>query len=45
VFVAGAKEMLTMVEKALAGVAGSVEEWNKKKAELVSGERWHEVLY
>ena len=45
VFVAGAKQMLTQVEKALAGIAGSEQEWVRKKAELVAGGRWHEVLY
>jgi sulfite reductase alpha subunit-like flavoprotein len=45
VFVAGMTAMLASVEKTLAGIAGSQEEWAKRKAELVSSGRWHEILY
>jgi ferredoxin--NADP+ reductase len=44
-FVAGMKGMLETVEKTLSGIAGSQEEWAKRRNDLVSGGRWHEVLY
>ncbi len=45
VFVAGAKAMLGMVDKAMAGMAGSADAWQQRKAELVAGGRWNEILY
>jgi sulfite reductase alpha subunit-like flavoprotein len=45
VFVAGAKAMLAPVDKALAGMAGSADAWQARKAELVAGGRWNEILY
>ncbi|MGB0127929.1 MAG: FAD-binding oxidoreductase [Rhodocyclaceae bacterium] len=45
VFIAGMKTMLESVEKTLAGLAGSEEEWNKRKNELISSGRWNEILY
>ena len=45
VFVAGMKAMLENVEKTLAALAGSEQEWAKKKDDLVSSGRWGEVLY
>jgi hypothetical protein len=37
--------MLEPVEKTLAGLAGSQEEWTERKNELVASGRWHEILY
>ncbi len=45
VFIAGTGAMLDMVEKALAGVAGSTEAWRAKRDQLVAAGRWAEVLY
>lgn len=45
VFIAGVKTMLEAVEKALAGIAGSADEWTKRKNDLVSSGRWNEILY
>jgi ferredoxin--NADP+ reductase len=45
VFVAGVEAMLAVVEKTLAGIAGSEAEWKRCKEELVSSKRWITVLY
>jgi len=45
IFFAGLKPMLTRVEKALAGIAGSEDEWNRQKSDVVSKGRWTEILY
>jgi ferredoxin--NADP+ reductase len=45
VYLAGLEVMETMVEKAMAKVAGSAEAWKGLKAWLVSEGRWSEVLY
>ncbi len=45
VFVAGARAMLTQVDKAMAGMAGSADAWQQRKAELVAERRWNEILY
>jgi len=37
--------MQELVDKAMAKVARSEEIWKQKKAELVAGGRWSEVLY
>ena len=45
VFVAGARAMLAQVDKALAGMAGSADAWQQRKAELLAAGRWNEILY
>lgn len=45
VFIAGPQHLLVQTETALVDIAGSVDAWAKKKAELQAAERWHEVLY
>lgn len=45
VYVAGVSVMQEMVEKAMVKVARSEDVWKQKKAELVAGGRWSEVLY
>lgn len=45
VFIAGARDMLAMVDRALAGVAGSPEAWQRAKEALVDTGRWSETLY
>jgi sulfite reductase alpha subunit-like flavoprotein len=45
VYIAGTTEMLGQVEKALAGMAGSAEEWTRVRDELRARGHWAEVLY
>jgi sulfite reductase alpha subunit-like flavoprotein len=45
VFVAGMTQMLDLIQKAMASIAGSVEAWNAKREELKAAGRWVEVLY
>jgi sulfite reductase alpha subunit-like flavoprotein len=45
VFVAGTKDMLNTVEKAMIALAGSGREWHSAQTALVSSGRWSEVLY
>jgi ferredoxin--NADP+ reductase len=45
VYIAGVEVMQAMVDKAMSSIVGSVETWNKTKAELESSGRWNEVLY
>jgi hypothetical protein len=44
-FIAGTNAMLATVDKALAGVAGSADAWQRKRAALVAAGHWAEVLY
>jgi ferredoxin--NADP+ reductase len=45
VYLAGMESMLTMVEKTLAGLAGSDEDWQDRKSDLIAAGRWNEILY
>jgi ferredoxin--NADP+ reductase len=45
VFVAGLAETMEQLDSAMAEVAGSLDKWQKRKAELKAGERWKELLY
>ena len=45
VFVAGTGNMLAMVDRAMADLAGSAREWASVHAQLRSSGRWSEVLY
>ncbi|MDI6747515.1 MAG: hypothetical protein QMD17_10245 [Rhodocyclaceae bacterium] len=45
VYVAGVNDMLPRVEKALAGIAGSVAAWSQVKKSLQDSGRWQEVLF
>jgi len=45
VYLAGLEEMRDHLGDALARVAGSTETWTRRKAELVAGGRWVELLY
>jgi ferredoxin--NADP+ reductase len=45
VYVAGLEAILERLDKTLAGIVGSDERWKRRKAELVAGERWVELLY
>jgi ferredoxin--NADP+ reductase len=45
VYVAGPEETLTELEKVFADLAGGLELWQRRKAELVAGRRWVELVY
>ncbi|MDP6581464.1 MAG: hypothetical protein QF681_12485 [Vicinamibacterales bacterium] len=45
VYLAGLEEMRDHLDEALAKVAGSPEKWTRRKAELMAGGRWVELLY
>jgi ferredoxin--NADP+ reductase len=34
-----------MLDKAFANILGSKEKWEVRKAELVAGKKWAEILY
>jgi ferredoxin--NADP+ reductase len=45
VYVAGLEHMLPQLDKAFAGMAGSEETWERRKAELIAGKRWTQLVY
>lgn len=45
VYVAGLASLRPMLDKAFAKIAGSKEKWERRKAELVAGKRWVELIY
>ena len=45
VYVAGLEKMIGQLDKVFAGLAGSKEKWERRKAELVAGKRWVELVY
>jgi len=45
VYVAGIADIREMLDRVLAEFAGSAESWARRKAELVAGGRWAEVVY
>lgn len=45
VFVAGLEQMREQLDAAFSSRIGSAEKWQRRKAELMAGERWVELLY
>ena len=45
VYVAGLEKMRPELDVVFAGLAGSMEKWQRRKAELMAGGRWVELLY
>lgn len=45
VYVAGLEKMRDELDRVFATVAGSPERWERRKAELIAGKRWVELLY
>lgn len=45
VYVAGLEKVREMLDKAFGKMAGSKEKWELRKAELIAGKRWAEVIY
>lgn len=45
IFVAGYEKVNEMLNKAFSKILGSKEKWETRKAELVAGKKWAEVIY
>jgi ferredoxin--NADP+ reductase len=45
IYVAGLEKMLAELDAVFAGLAGGKEKWERRKAELVAGRRWSELVY
>jgi ferredoxin--NADP+ reductase len=45
VFVSGQEKVRDILDQTLSKIAGSPEQWARRKAELVAGKRWVELLY
>ncbi len=45
VYVAGLEKMRAELDAVFAGLAGSKQRWSRRKAELMAGKRWVELLY
>ena len=44
-YIAGLEGMLPQLDIAFADMAGSAEKWQRRKAELIAGQRWTELIY
>jgi ferredoxin--NADP+ reductase len=45
IYVAGYEKINDMLNKAFANILGSKEKWETRKAELIAGNKWSEILY
>ncbi len=45
VYVAGLEPMRNQLDAVFSTLAGSREAWQRRKAELMAGKRWVELLY
>ena len=45
VYVAGLEQASEMLENAMIAIVGSIEKWERRKAELSAGGRWAELIY
>ncbi len=45
IYVAGYEQVMDMLNKAFANILGSKEKWETRKAELVAGKKWAEIIY
>lgn len=45
VYVAGIEAIVSQLDRAFAKMAGSGDKWERRKAELVAGKRWTELIY
>ena len=45
VYIAGLEKMRGELDAAFAEIAGSDQKWTRRKAELMAGGRWVELLY
>ena len=45
IYVAGYETILDMLDKAFSNILGSKEKWKTRKAELIAGKKWAEIIY
>ena len=45
IYIAGYGKIKDMLDKAFATILGSKEKWETRKAELVAGKKWAEIIY
>ena len=45
IYIAGYEKVKDMLDKAFSNILGSEEKWETRKAELVAGKKWAEILY
>lgn len=45
IYVAGYEKVKDMLDKAFSKILGSKEKWETRKAELIAGKKWAEVIY
>jgi ferredoxin--NADP+ reductase len=45
VYVAGLEDMVAELDRVFAELAGSKSKWERRKAELMAGRRWLELVY
>ena len=45
IYVAGYAKIKTLLDKAFSNILGSKEKWATRKAELIAGKKWAEVIY
>ena len=45
IYVAGYEKIRDMMDKAFSKILGSKEKWETRKAELVAGKKWAEIIY
>jgi ferredoxin--NADP+ reductase len=45
IYIAGYEKIRDMLDKAFSNILGSEEKWATRKAELVAGKKWVEIIY
>ena len=45
IYVAGYEKILAMLDKAFSNILGSKDKWEIRKAELIAGKKWAEIIY
>ena len=45
IYVAGYENVKGMLDKAFSNILGSKEKWETRKAELIAGKKWAEIIY
>ena len=45
IYVAGYEKIRDMLDKAFVNILGSKEKWQTRKAELIAGKKWAEIIY
>ena len=45
IFIAGYEKVKENLDKAFINIMGSKEKWQNRKAELIAGKKWAEVIY